>query len=366
MSSRASSSSFAAAARSRFFLLVVIACGLLALLHPSRAAGLRGHAGGMSQLHLSVSNIGDHRTAVRVVAVGRQRYASASLKATPNGDGTYALSYWMPVMSADFQQKQERLWGRLPQRVASTDAGFEYVGPLEAMSSRSVSTPRRRRSVFRRRDTPRRSKYVDLDGDIKSNVKSSRMMGRRATVTGDKMSSSRTDEALESGKGVVKDLTFMGIDTLAPGLGTGLASASTLHDIHGKVKVGGGKKEVAKAVVMEGLAQANPWLGFLRDLGGIAKAYGQSDASRLRGKLGKAREFLGRVDGDIAETQRLQALCDTNGLSPSVKQRAVKAERRLTAGKLAVQKWVAGKLESGKLPLLEQGLLESLEGFHDV
>ena len=146
----------------------------------------------------------------------------------------------------------------------------------------------------------------------------------------------------------------------AGGVCTGLGGVRTAREIRAKSKVGGGRKEFAKATITEGLAQLHPSLIFLRDVGSIAKTIGSSDARRLTAKLRRGQQFLRQVDVDIAKAQSLQRMCDEHGLPDSVKQRVIKAERRLLQGKAAVNEWVNSKLESGKLPLLAQNLMQAL------
>ena len=208
----------------------------------------------------------------------------------------------------------------------------------------------------------RHSGFVDLDGDIKSRTSSARVTGRLARHESGKMTSRRRDElrsrmsslAIDGGLATVDVVTGGSVSGVTAGIGAG-KSALGLYRAH---QLGKGGKELAKEAISHGLATANPWLGLIRDLAGIAQTMEPAERRRSR-KLARARKFLGKVDELVDELQELKQEAIEHSLATE-ESRLQKAIDRLTDAKTAMTRWVSGKASSGSIPLLEAQALERL------
>lgn len=314
------------------------------------------------QQRVLASRMGDGRPIQRAIAVGRERYSADALQALIRErfvvDPPAALD--QVLTGYDFGNRRfvdlEAVIDAVDRDLR--DYAFSHRRAEAAAAAESSSAAAASGGYYHA--AARGGGYAPLDAEERSEVGALKGLGRRARYDAAKVSSTRSQEVAASGKGMAKSAVFIGADLVVPGAGSAASGVNAAHGVYKKHKVGKGKKELGKSVVVEGTAQALPYIAFARDLGNILKSVFAPSKWRKKQKLARARHWLAQIEEQLPQAQALhdEIAAHADASDADSLRRLRKAIDRMQQARAEILEWISTKQAHGTLPLTS-----GLEGY---
>jgi hypothetical protein len=190
------------------------------------------------------------------------------------------------------------------------------------------------------------------DQDFATGVREQRFAGRRNRENARELSHTRTGDAGRAVASATLEGGKLAADVALPGAGRAIGAVQAARTIqHERYLGGSGVNAVADEVKNEALgAVGGDAMGFLDSGRDLVRAGAESSRSRTNRKIGSAFETRDAAASDMEATQDLM---NSSGRgSKADKRRLKKAHTRHFSAFSSANKYLKGKSDKGKMPLL--------------
>jgi hypothetical protein len=208
---------------------------------------------------------------------------------------------------------------------------------------------------------------VDEMDDARQSIAALKQAGRATKTAGEKLHSTRTQEATAAiVNGGVRGVG-VGADLLVPFLGTGLSAALSTKAMVDAHKSGQRKgTELARQGIPTAagfIPVVGPFIGFCLELSDLGEATLQSGKSRTKKKVAKTESLLSSIEQHRAMLAPVrEALSEYTGEDKQdLERRLQKAVSRMDAAEQAARDWLDKKSAHMTLPLLSDSSSSAMD-----